>query len=111
MLNLAMITYAMPVLRHRAPYNQVLNMASFWLMTSGMAFMTFTLTFTGVVQTTLHRVMGMFYMEVQDQLGLFYLMRFGAGCAVVIGAILLIHSQLVIRREVITPGPVAVPGE
>ena len=36
-LNLAMITYAMPVLRGREPYNQVLNMASFWLMTSGMA--------------------------------------------------------------------------
>ena len=37
MLNLAMITFAMPVLRGREPYNQVLNMASFWLMTSGMA--------------------------------------------------------------------------
>ena len=58
MLNLAMITYAMPVLRGREPYNQVLNMASFWLMTSGMAFMTFTLTFAGVVQTHLQRVMG-----------------------------------------------------
>ena len=73
MLNLAMITYAMPVLRGREPYNQVLNMASFWIMTSGMAFMTFTLTFAGVVQTHLQRVMGMFFMEVQDQLGLFYL--------------------------------------
>ena len=111
MLNLAMITYAMPVLRHRAPYNQVLNMVSFWLMTSGMAFMTFTLTFAGVVQTHLQRVMGMTYMEVQDQLGLFYLMRFGAGCAVVTGALLFIYSQFVVRREVVTPGPVAVPGE
>ena len=45
--------------------------------------MTFTLTFAGVVQTHLQRVMGMFYMEVQDQLALFYLMRFGAGAAVV----------------------------
>jgi nitric oxide reductase subunit B len=111
MLNLAMITYAMPMLRNRAPYNQVLNMVSFWLMTSGMAFMTFTLTFAGVVQTHLQRVMGMSYMEVQDQLGLFYLMRFGAGCAVVLGAIIFIYSQVVVRREVIEPGPVAVPGE
>ena len=111
MLNLAMITYAMPVLRGREPYNQVLNMVSFWLMTSGMAFMTFTLTFAGVVQTHLQRVMGMSYMEVQDQLGLFYLMRFGAGLTVVIGALLFIYSQVVVRREVVTPGPVAVPGE
>lgn len=111
MLNLAMITYAMPMLRNRAPYNQVLNMVSFWLMTSGMAFMTFTLTFAGVVQTHLQRVMGMTYMEVQDQLGLFYVMRFGAGCAVVLGAILFIYSQVVVRREVIEPGPIAVPGE
>ena len=111
MLNLAMISYAMPVLRHHAPYNQVLNMASFWLMTSGMAFMTFTLTFAGVVQTHLQRVMGMTYMEVQDQLGLFYAMRFAAGFTVVVGALLFIYSQVVLRREVIKPGPVAVPGE
>ena len=111
MLNLAMITYAMPVLRGRDPYNQVLNMVSFWLMTAGMAFMTFTLTFAGVLQTHLQRVMGMGYMEVQDQLALFYMMRFGAGATVVVGALLFIYSQVVVRREVVTPGPVAVPGE
>ena len=53
----------------------------------------------------------MYFMEVQDQLGLFYLMRFGAGLTVVIGALIFIYSQLVVRREVISPGPVAIPGE
>ena len=48
MLNLSIISYAMPHLRGRAPYNQVLNMWSFWIMTSAMAFMTFVLTFAGV---------------------------------------------------------------
>jgi nitric oxide reductase subunit B len=40
-------------------------------------------------------------------------MRFGAGIAVVIGALLFIYSQLVIRnREIIEPGPaVTMPGE
>jgi nitric oxide reductase subunit B len=38
-------------------------------------------------------------------------MRFGAGLAVVIGAILFIYSQAVVRREVIVPGAAAVPGE
>ena len=80
-------------------------MASFWLMSSGMVFMTFALTFAGTVQTHLQRVMGMGYMEVQDQLALFYWMRFGAGVAVVLGALLFIYAALFPRREVIAPGP------
>jgi len=92
MLNLAMITYAMPYLRNRQPYNQVLNMWSFWMMTSGMAFMTFTLTFAGVVQVHLQRVMGLSYMEVQDQLALFYWMRLGSGVFVVLSGLLFIYS-------------------
>jgi len=84
---LAVITYAMPQLRRVQPYNQILNMWSFWLMTSSMCFMTFTLTFAGVVQTHLQRVMGMNYMEVQAQLALFYYMRLGAGVLVAIAAV------------------------
>ncbi|NJO37716.1 MAG: nitric-oxide reductase large subunit [Rhizobiales bacterium] len=92
MLNLAIITYAMPSLRGLQPFSQVLNMWSFWLMTSAMAFMTFTLTFAGVVQTHLQRVMGMSYMDVQDQLALFFWMRLGAGVVVVIGAVLFVYA-------------------
>ena len=92
MLNLAMISYAMPYLRNRKPYNQVLNMWSFWIMTSAMAFMTFTLTFAGVVQVHLQRVLGMSYMEVQDQLALFYWMRLGAGVCVLISCLLFLYS-------------------
>jgi len=103
-INLAIITYAMPVLLGRDPYNQVLNMASFWLMSGGMVFMTFTLTFAGTVQVHLQRVMGMGYMEVQDQLWIFFAMRFGSGVAVVIGALLFIYSVMVPRREIIEPG-------
>jgi len=103
-INLAIITYAMPVLLGRDPYNQVLNMASFWLMSGGMVFMTFTLTFAGTVQVHLQRVMGMGYMEVQDQLWIFFAMRFGSGVAVVLGALLFIYSVMVPRREVIEPG-------
>ncbi|MGO4908065.1 cbb3-type cytochrome c oxidase subunit I [Pseudorhodobacter sp. W20_MBD10_FR17] len=103
-VNMAIITYAMPVLLGRDPYNQVLNMASFWLMSGGMVFMTFTLTFAGTVQTHLQRVMGMGFMEVQDQLWIFYAMRFGSGIAVVLGALLFIYSVMVPRREIIEPG-------
>lgn len=103
-LNLAIFTYAFPILRNRDPYNQVINMVSFWMMCSGMAFMTFVLTFAGAIQTHLQRVMGQYYMEVQDQLTLFYYMRFGAGLFVVLGAIVFVYSILVPQREVIEPG-------
>jgi nitric oxide reductase subunit B len=79
-------------------------------MSGGMAFMTFTLTFAGVVQTHLQRVLGENYMDVQDQLGLFYLMRFGSGVVVVIGALLFIYAVFAPRqREIIEPGH-ALPG-
>ncbi|MCG8560584.1 MAG: cbb3-type cytochrome c oxidase subunit I [Hyphomicrobiales bacterium] len=103
-LNLAIFTYAFPILRGRDPYNQVLNMASFWLMTGGMAFMTFVLTFAGAIQTHLQRVRGEYFMDVQDQLSLFYVMRFGSGVVVVIGALLFIYAILVPRRELVAPG-------
>ncbi|MCB2128187.1 MAG: cbb3-type cytochrome c oxidase subunit I [Rhodobacteraceae bacterium] len=104
-LNLAMFSYAMPVLRNRDPYNQVLNMGAFWLMSAGMAFMTFTLTFAGTIQTHMQRVEGVDYMTVQDQLWVFYVMRFGSGVAVVLGAYLLIYALAFPRREVVKPGP------
>ncbi|MBK0399451.1 cbb3-type cytochrome c oxidase subunit I [Limibaculum sp. M0105] len=101
-LNLAIFTYAFPILKNRDPYNQVLNMASFWLMAGGMCFMTFVLTFAGTVQTHLQRVMGEGFMDTQDQIEIFYLMRFGAGLAVVIGALVFIYAIFVPRREVIS---------
>ncbi len=105
-LVLAIISYAMPVLKNRDPYNQVLNMASFWIMSSGILFMTFTLTFAGTVQTQMQRVVGDYYMDVQDGLALFYWMRLGSGVLVVLGALLFIYSILVPGREVVAPGPV-----
>jgi nitric oxide reductase subunit B len=89
---LAIITYAMPYLRKSEPYNQVLNMISFWLMSSGMAFMTFTLTFAGTIQTHMQRVNGENFMAVLEQLSLFYWMRLGSGLVFVIGAFLFIYA-------------------
>lgn len=99
MINLAIITYAMPYLRRSQPFNQQLNMWSFWIMSSGVAFMTFALTVAGVVQTHLQRVLGMGYMEVQDQIALFYWMRLGAGVVTLIGCVLFIYSVFGPVRE------------
>ncbi|MCC5882766.1 MAG: cbb3-type cytochrome c oxidase subunit I [Halomonas sp.] len=92
MLIMGIITYAMPQIRRVQPYNQVLNMWAFWIMTSAMWFMTFTLTFAGVVQTHLQRVLGMNFMQVQAQLELFYVMRFGTGIFVAIAAAMFFYA-------------------
>ncbi len=111
-LNLAVFTYAMPYLRGREPYNQVLNMASFWVISSAMAFMTFTLTFAGVVQTHLQRVLGQGYMDVQDQLQLFYVLRLGSGVVVVIGALMYLWSILgPAKGELISRDGASAPAE
>ena len=99
MLIMGIITYAMPQIRRVQPYNQVLNMWAFWIMTSAMWFMTFTLTFAGVVQTHLQRVLGMNFMQVQDQLNLFYVMRFGTGIFVGIAALMFIYAVFGPARE------------
>ncbi|RCV88959.1 cbb3-type cytochrome c oxidase subunit I [Billgrantia montanilacus] len=99
MLVLGVITYAMPQLRRVQPYNQVLNMWAFWIMTSAMWFMTFTLTFAGVVQTHLQRVLGMNFMQIQEQLDLFYIMRFGTGIFVGIAALMFIYAVFAPARE------------
>ncbi|BAE51748.1 cbb3-type cytochrome c oxidase subunit I [Paramagnetospirillum magneticum] len=95
MINIAIMTYAMPNILKREPYNQLLNMWGFWITSSGVTFMTFALTFAGVVQSHLQRVMGMGFMEVQDQLGLFYWMRLGAGVATFIGVVMIVWSLVV----------------
>ena len=98
-LNLAIMTYAFPYLFNRAPYNQVLNMSRFWITSAGVVFMTVTLTFAGVVQTHLQRVQGMSYMDVQDQLGLFYWMRSAPASSTVLGVLLFIYAMLVPRED------------
>jgi len=95
MVNLAMMTYAMPMLLKREPYNQTLNMWGFWITSSAVAFMTFALTFAGVVQTHLQRVLGMNFMEVQEQLGLFYWFRLGAGLVTLVGVVIIVWSLVV----------------
>lgn len=95
MINLAMITYAMPYLRKRAPYNQGLNIWSFWILTGGVALMTAALTLAGVVETHLEFVSGMSYMDVQDQIGMFYWLRLGGGVITALGLVLYLVSVLV----------------
>jgi nitric oxide reductase subunit B len=100
MVNLTMISYAMPILRGRAANSnksQVLEMWSFWLMTVAMVFITLFLTAAGILQVWLQRVSEtpLPFMVVQDQVSLFYWMREWSGVAFLIGLICYIVSFFV----------------
>ncbi|MFA7430573.1 MAG: cbb3-type cytochrome c oxidase subunit I [Rhodospirillaceae bacterium] len=112
-VNIAVFTYAMPYLLKREPYNQALNMWGFWLASGGMLFMTFALTFAGVVQTHLQRVMGLDFMSVQEELSMFFWMRLGSGVAVLIGVLMIVWALAVPGRAArsVPSTPLQVPAE
>ena len=105
MVVLAIISYAMPILRGRAAANseksQVIEMWSFWLMTVAMVFITLFLTGAGVLQVWLQRISesAMPFMVVQDQIAIFYWMREIAGIVFLIGLVLYIMSFFVGGEE------------
>jgi nitric oxide reductase subunit B len=97
MIVLAVISYAMPLMRGRAANSnkaQVIEMWSFWLMTVAMVFITLFLTAAGVLQVWLQRYTEnpMGFMEVQSKLEIFYMMREIAGIFFLIGLGVYIYS-------------------
>ena len=104
MVNLMMISYAMPILRGRAANSnksQVLEMWSFWLMTVSIVFITLFLTAAGILQVWLQRVSDtpLPFMVAQEKIALFYWMREWAGVAFLIGLIVYIISFFVGGEE------------
>ncbi len=105
MINLAVISYAMPLLRGRAAANsnaaQVVEMWAFWLMTIAMVFITLFLTAAGVLQVWLQRYTDapMGFMAVQDKLEIFYMMREISGVIFLIGLGVYIYSFFVGGEE------------
>ncbi|UCV20317.1 cbb3-type cytochrome c oxidase subunit I [Ferribacterium limneticum] len=100
MVNMMMISYAMPIIRGRAANSnksQVLEMWSFWLMTTAIVFITLFLTAAGILQVWLQRVSDspLPFMVAQDKISLFYWMREWAGVVFLIGLILYITSFFV----------------
>ena len=104
MVNLMMISYAMPILRGRAANSnksQVLEMWSFWLMTVAIVFITLFLTAAGILQVWLQRVSDapLPFMVAQDKIALFYWMREWAGVAFLVGLVVYIASFFVGGEE------------
>jgi nitric oxide reductase subunit B len=104
MVNLMMISYAMPILNGRAANSnksQVVEMWSFWLMTVSMVFITLFLTAAGILQVWLQRVSDtpVPFMVAQEKISMFYWMREWAGVAFLIGLILYIASFFIGGKE------------
>lgn len=97
---LTMISYAMPILRGRAANPeraQIMEMWSFWLMTTAMFSIALLLTGAGFVQVWLQRISTtpMSFMAVQDSIAIFYWAREGAGLVFLVGLLLYIGSFFV----------------
>jgi nitric oxide reductase subunit B len=104
MVNMMMISYAMPILRGRAANSnksQVLEMWSFWLMTVAIVFITLFLTAAGILQVWLQRISDapLPFMVAQEKIALFYWMREWAGVVFLIGLIIYITSFFVGGEE------------
>ncbi len=113
MVNLTMISYAMPILRGRKANNekaQVLEMWSFWLMTVSMVFITLFLTGAGILQVYLQRYSDapLGFMAVQEKLELFYWLREIAGLIFLIGLLLYVYSFFAKGKAVETISTAAV---
>jgi nitric oxide reductase subunit B len=105
MINLAIISYAMPMLRGRKAANsersQVVEMWSFWLMTVSIVFITLFLTGAGVLQVWLQRYSEapQSFMVVQEQIRIFYWLREIAGVVFLAGLVTYIASFFVGSKE------------
>jgi len=102
--------YVVPELLGRAPYNQKLSIASFWIMCTAMSVMTFALTFAGAIQVYHQRFLGESYMDVQDTLGLFYWIRLASGVFVLVSALMFLWALFVPGREPLA-SPITQPAE
>ena len=112
MINLAMMAYAVPELLNRMPTHQTLSKAACWIMCIAMSVMTLSLTFAGIKQVELQRIAGESFMDTQDQLALFYWIRFGTGFFVLVAALMFIGSLfLPKRRAAVVAQVVAQPAE
>jgi nitric oxide reductase subunit B len=98
---IAMISYAMPILRGREANPkraQSVEMWSFWIMTIGMGVMVLALTGAGVLQVWLQRMPtegAMSFMATQDQLRFFYWVRVAGGVMFLAGLLTYLSSFFV----------------
>ena len=97
MVSLAIISYAMPILRGRSANSalaQRWEITGFWIMVLSMLGITLALTGAGIVTVVLQRAADnpMGFMDVQDKARVFFWIREGAGVCFFIGLLTYLTS-------------------
>lgn len=102
---IAMISYAMPILRGREANSrraQSVEMWSFWIMSISMGVMVLALTGAGILQIWLQRMPtegAMSFMATQDQLRFFYWTRLAGGVGFLAGLLAYLSSFFIKGEE------------
>lgn len=104
MINLTMISYAMPILRGREANSyrvQMLEIWSFWLMTTAMSFMGLFITIAGVLQVYMQRYTNAPepFIVVQERIAFFYWLREFAGIMFAIGMLIYLISFFIGKKS------------
>ena len=107
---IAMISYAMPILRGREANcrkAQSVEMWSFWIMSISMGVMVLALTGAGILQIWLQRMPtegAMSFMATQDQLRFFYWTRLAGGVGFLLGLLAYLSSFFVNGDDEVVAG-------
>jgi len=92
MINIAMMAYAIPAMKGSDGFNKRTGLTAFWLMVIGMSDMTLALFGAGVVQAFMERYNHVPFLDVQNQMGLFYAVRLAGGVVFAVGVFYLIKA-------------------
>ena len=99
MVVLAVIAYAVPAMAGAAAFPKKAALTAFWLMVIGMSDMTLALFGAGVVQAYMERYNHQPFLQVQEQMTLFYAVRLAGGVIFAAGVLYFIKAFLQVRRE------------
>ncbi|MDI6809171.1 MAG: cbb3-type cytochrome c oxidase subunit I [Candidatus Eisenbacteria bacterium] len=88
MLIIAVTYYAIPRIKFGTDdFNQRRGMWAFWIMLIGLLGMVLSLTGAAMVQVFMERIGGLSFMQVQDYMRIFYVLRFVFGAFMSIGVV------------------------
>jgi nitric oxide reductase subunit B len=112
MLAIALMYTILPAINQR-PVERVekLGFTAFVCANFGMIFIVMALLIAGIVQVYLQRIMGLDFLEVQEQLRLWFEVRLAAGALFLLGTLLLIGDLYRLGWRAAPGGAVQAPRE
>jgi len=90
MIVFAIITYAMPQMTGRKLWNNLTGLWAFWISNVGMIAMTATFAVAGVAQVYLERVMGIDFLQVQEEIAVHFFVLILAASMFTVGIVMFV---------------------